>query len=547
MKKILTYLSLLFLLTCAKEDSQNPNTPPSDLTKQYNLTVSSGEGGSVSTAGGTFPSGAQVNITATPSEGYSFSGWSNGSTDNPISVILNSNTSITANFQVIVNSYTLTVSVEEGGSVSTVGGEYEEGVEVTITAIADQGYEFIGWSNGSTEQSITLVVSSDTEITANFNSITYDFFDSLSDINKKTSWYQTNYNFIRFHPDMNIPFGNCFTENESITVNCDGSNDEWGKENGGYIYYDFFNDGQPDLWHTFHKSPWPQNDNSRDFFINDFSVNNQEIDSMYVSLHQIRKQVLTDLNNDNFKEIVLFSHGYDAPPFPGDSLGIFIPTLRKNIYLDEVIGFFHGGATGDLNNDGLEDIYSSRYYNGRPTVYINQGDYNFTYDPSLFTGIKECCYVTDELLDLNNDNKIDIVSDKQVVFQDESGQFNFDLAWDLPIENIYTPLDIDFFDFNNDNKIDLIVSSEKNFYEGARLDILIQSDDGFINKTQDYLDFYEFDGSNTWWKWLYVIDFDNDGDLDLLADGLFGEYFNYNQKTLWWENIDGTFRMSLGY
>ena len=37
----------------------------------------------------------------------------------------------------------------------------------------------------------------------------------------------------------------------------------------------------------------------------DFSVDNQEIDSIYVSLHQIRKQVLTDLNNDNFKEIVL--------------------------------------------------------------------------------------------------------------------------------------------------------------------------------------------------------------------------------------------------
>ena len=49
-------------------------------------------------------------------------------------VTLNSNTSITANFQVIVNSYTLTVvSAGEGGSVSTGGGEYEEGTEVTVT------------------------------------------------------------------------------------------------------------------------------------------------------------------------------------------------------------------------------------------------------------------------------------------------------------------------------------------------------------------------------------------------------------------------------
>ena len=34
--------------------------------------------------GGTFASGTQVSITATPSSGYSFSGWSNGSTTNPL-------------------------------------------------------------------------------------------------------------------------------------------------------------------------------------------------------------------------------------------------------------------------------------------------------------------------------------------------------------------------------------------------------------------------------------------------------------------------------
>ncbi len=42
----------------------------------------------------------------------------------------------------IVNSYTLTVSAGEGGSVSTEGGEYEEGTEVTITATPDGCYSF---------------------------------------------------------------------------------------------------------------------------------------------------------------------------------------------------------------------------------------------------------------------------------------------------------------------------------------------------------------------------------------------------------------------
>ena len=164
MKKIHLFLSLLFVITCAKEDSQNPNTPPSNITKQYTLTVSAGEGGSVSTAGGTFSGGTNVSITATPSEGYRFSGWSNGSSDNPLSVTINSNTSVTANFQVIVNSYTLTVIAGEGGSVSGEGGEYEEGTEVTITATPDEGYRFKKWSDGEFKPERVIAIESDYSI-----------------------------------------------------------------------------------------------------------------------------------------------------------------------------------------------------------------------------------------------------------------------------------------------------------------------------------------------------------------------------------------------
>ena len=53
MNKLPIYISLLLLLTCAKEDSQAPNTPPAQIVKQYTLTASAGDGGSV-TGGGTF-------------------------------------------------------------------------------------------------------------------------------------------------------------------------------------------------------------------------------------------------------------------------------------------------------------------------------------------------------------------------------------------------------------------------------------------------------------------------------------------------------------
>ena len=170
MKNTHLYLSLLFILTCAKEDSQAPNTPPTQIVKQYALTASAGDGGSVS-GGGTFASGTQVSLTATPSSGYSFSGWSNGSTTNPLTITLNSNTTITANFEVLINSYTLTVVSTDGGS-ATGGGEYNEGTEVTITATPNEGYGFIGWNGSdSTSSTISVTLTANTTIEALFGQL----------------------------------------------------------------------------------------------------------------------------------------------------------------------------------------------------------------------------------------------------------------------------------------------------------------------------------------------------------------------------------------
>ena len=170
MKRLPIYLSLLFLLTCAKEDSQAPNNTPSNITPRYTLTASAGEGGSVSPTTGSFNSGTQVSVTATANSGYQFTTWSNGSTANPVTVTLNSNTSITANFA-LIPVYTISVSTEEGGSVSSNGGEYQQGTQVTLTATPDEGYEFSGWSDGSTEATRVITASEDLTLTASFTEL----------------------------------------------------------------------------------------------------------------------------------------------------------------------------------------------------------------------------------------------------------------------------------------------------------------------------------------------------------------------------------------
>ena len=68
--------------------------------------------------------------------------------------------------------YTLTVTAGEGGTVSTEGGTYDEGTEVTITATPAEGYEFIGWEGSdSIENSVMIVMGSDLEISAIFRKL----------------------------------------------------------------------------------------------------------------------------------------------------------------------------------------------------------------------------------------------------------------------------------------------------------------------------------------------------------------------------------------
>jgi hypothetical protein len=118
MKKLPIYLSFLLLVTCAKDSTEDntseyvssqTNTINSNTTTtitQYTLTVTAGEGGSVSTSGGTYNQGTQVTITATANDGYRFTGWEgNTSTSESLTITINSNVTYQALFEVIPNYY----------------------------------------------------------------------------------------------------------------------------------------------------------------------------------------------------------------------------------------------------------------------------------------------------------------------------------------------------------------------------------------------------------------------------------------------------------
>ena len=81
----LATLLSVFIYSCSSDDDdsaspsviQTPTPEPELQTTEYTLTVSAGEGGSVSNEGGTYDEGTQISVTANPSEGFGFGGWTN--------------------------------------------------------------------------------------------------------------------------------------------------------------------------------------------------------------------------------------------------------------------------------------------------------------------------------------------------------------------------------------------------------------------------------------------------------------------------------------
>ena len=178
----LAYLSILLLLSYCSSDSDSAEVvvPP---TLNYTLSVTAGEGGSVSSAGGSYKSGQVVTITATANSEYVFSGWSNGSNDNPLTVTMNSNQVISASFD--KKKYTLTISKVGEGSVteqlisSGRSTDYDSGSTVKLTAIPDSGWSFLNWTGDfdGTDNPIEVNISEAKSITANFEQLNAIYLD----------------------------------------------------------------------------------------------------------------------------------------------------------------------------------------------------------------------------------------------------------------------------------------------------------------------------------------------------------------------------------
>ncbi len=116
------------------------------------------------------------------SDDYKFEGW--GTADAPTSTDDSYEYNITANttiYAYLTQKYQITFNGNANGSVSaTADGQslisshkVVGGTSITLTATAEEGYEFTGWSDGATANPYTFEVTEDVTLTANFDLKSY--------------------------------------------------------------------------------------------------------------------------------------------------------------------------------------------------------------------------------------------------------------------------------------------------------------------------------------------------------------------------------------
>ena len=449
MRFILSSLIILSILSCGKE-----SPVVTDPVISFTLTVTSGVGGSVSSPGGSYTEGKSTSITATPDSEYVFVNWSNGSTDNPLSVTVNSNQTITANFE--KRKYPLTVSITGSGTVSeeiiSAGKsttEYNSGSIIRLTALPSDNWDFKGWSGSvsSTTNPLELTVDESKDIILTFR-LSPPSFESMSprysSINETTGnfhnqYYTESYMTRETHENL-------FEYNPS-------TNEMFMIQEASTVYYDFDKNGSLDLfgfqyWSDGNSGEWGTRP-GKYFLIKDYSWGNR--DKIYFQTQVAftgSTMDLADIDGDNQLDILSHSsnthqnassaYSSNLPELPVELIKIDINLNFTSEFIGPVITS-HDIASGDIDNDGDNDIllwatnvdfytYSDTSIFS-PQVLINDGNGNFTQrsaflDTSMIpTTCERSCPEEGilpfaripgptgyDLMDLNNDGHLDLIS-----------------------------------------------------------------------------------------------------------------------------------------
>ena len=127
-----------------------------------------------------FTYGSVIRIEIELEDGYLLTSWEDGSTDNPRTITVTDNISINATFEKIyykLDHIGMRVEGSGGYSIYLVEGDrrdddyYSHGSIVEVSTSAKEGYTFVCWEDGSTENPRTIIMTKDISISAVYEKI----------------------------------------------------------------------------------------------------------------------------------------------------------------------------------------------------------------------------------------------------------------------------------------------------------------------------------------------------------------------------------------
>ena len=525
--------------------------------------------------------------------------------------------------------YTLTVSAGEGGTVSTEGGTYDEGTDVSVTAVPENGFQFVRWSDGEEAITRTISMNQNTLIYAEFY-IKMPSYERYSFINETTSSFQKQKYFYRYlskeeYKDLawydlsgETTFcnwgigggqeGTCYGFWPNYRVH--GSYDTWG---------DFNNDNKLDYfassW-TFTPDNKFGNEKSQFIFISDYFSSDSQTKSVLQSdyINWASPTSIADFDNNGFLDVLVLHNNRHNNAVnwnpnqitensgervsPGQPVIIYFEPDGK--YREVPFGpnniDTHQSTSGDIDGDGDIDVVMFPWYtqneglSNSPKILLNNGSGNFETIELLSdyeSFIQEYPFnwnlLSFNIFDLNGDGNMDIVGGTilsdipedvemaqiwEYKDENEKGFHNNRKPWiiwgtdDLQyssanivtldkIEHRYKSnlLGSGFTDFDSDGDIDIILISTvvdgDIFYKNYELTLFENKGDKvFEDVTNEKIDFYYNLDASKFGEFysIAMIDKDEDGDFDIVpysAGNMFGgeEYIT----NLYWENTGSQF------
>ena len=249
--------------------------------------------------------------------------------------------------------------------------------------------------------------------------------------------------------------------------------------------------------------------------------------------------LVADYNNDGILDFYVADHGVGTHDgvrdsyFLSQSNGTWVESSETHLSHSNFVVFDHGGATGDIDNDGDMDVVITEL-NGKTGTAL----WCLINDGTGYLNKRKCGGIFSfalELADIDGDGYLDVLlgahefennSFTGIVWNDGSGNFPKHSKTSLPQHKKKwgSVPEVSAADLDNDGDLDIVYSRAGKLYVGTAVQIIENlgnkkfKDHGIFPLVEAPADFIPTNEGNEWNDFIEMIkfrDLDKDGDIDL--------------------------------